>query len=65
MAAGNAKLANEILNSIATDAGDGFGNEHAHAAADSWPRVATINVYGRPATAPEVEVLADAQNLRD
>jgi hypothetical protein len=50
MDGGNSKLANDILDSIAKEVGDGFGNRHRHLHwdANGAPRVATINITGRP-----------------
>jgi hypothetical protein len=50
METGNSELANDILDSIAKEVGDGFGNRHRreHPDADFPPRVAVIKSRGGP-----------------
>jgi hypothetical protein len=59
--AGERKIANEILDSIAKEMGEGFSNSGP----DGAPLTATINITGRPEPAPAPQAMGGVRKPRD
>jgi len=64
---GNYKIANDILNDIAKEAGDAFAgrNRHEHFGAGGTPLTATITYLGAPEPDPAPEAALRAREPRD